>query len=91
MDPGPVPPELSHLTCIEQILILRFKVCMTVFRLHGGQYGYNGQVIIFDQDVTEMATSLPHSLDLLSNVLIIRRETDDVSAFKEFRVRKKVV
>ena len=91
MEPGMVPPELDGLTLIEQILISRVKVCMTVFRLHGGQYGYNGQVINFNQDVSEMTKRLPHSLDSLSNILIIRRESDDVSTFKEFRVRKSVV
>ena len=64
---------------------------MSVFRLHGGQLGYNGQVINFNQDVTEMAISLPHSLDLLPNILIIRRESDNLSSFKEFRVRKRIV
>lgn len=91
MDPGIVPDELLGLTFIEQILISRVKVCMTVFRLQGGQYGYNGRVINFNQDVCEMANSLPHSLDSLSNVLVIRRDSEDVSSFSEFRVRKRVV
>ena len=91
MEPGLVPSELSGLTYIEQILISRVKVVKTVFRLHGGQYGYNGQVINFNQDVSVMATSLPHFLNSLSNILIVRRGSDDVFAFKEFRVRKNVV
>lgn len=56
MDPGPVPEVLSGLSFIEQILISRAKVCLTVFKLQGGQYGYNGNVINFNQDISELAT-----------------------------------
>lgn len=91
MQPGVVPEELTGLTFIEQILISRVKICLTVFRLRGGQFGYNRQVINFNQDVSELARSLPHTLDSLSNVLIIRRETENLSSFSEFRVRKMVV
>lgn len=91
MDPGIVPEQLTGLSFIEQLLISRVKVCLTVFKLRGGQYGYHGQVINFNQDVTELATLLPHSLTSLSNVLIVRRQTEDVTSFSEFRVRKNKV
>lgn len=48
MDPGIVPPQLSGLRLIEQILIARVKVSMTVFHLRGGQYGYNRKIINFN-------------------------------------------
>lgn len=88
IDPGPVPEPLTGLSFIEQLLISRVKVCLTVFKLRGGQYGYNRQVINFNQDVTELATVLPHSLNSLSNVLIVKRQRDTLTTFSEFRVRK---
>ena len=88
MNPGPVPEPLTGLTFIEQLLISRVKVCLSVFKLRGGQYGYHRQVINFNQDVTEFATRLPYTLNMLTNVLIVRRQTDDITSFSEFRVRK---
>ena len=83
---------LEHLKVLTApLLISRVKVFLTVFKLRGGQYGYNGQVINFNQDVNELATRLPHTLASLSNVLFVRRETDDLSAFSEFQVRKRKV
>lgn len=88
MDPGQVPAQLKDLSFLEQLLISRVKVCLSVFKPRVGQFGYHGQVINFNQDVSELATLLPHSLDSLSNVLIVRRRTDNISSFSEFRVRR---
>lgn len=83
-----MPEELSGLTMMEQTLISPIKPFLTVFRLRGGQFGYNRQIINFNQDISELVTELPHALRSLSNNVIVRRETDDLSSFFEVRVRK---
>ena len=92
VNPGIVPDELKNLSLIEQILISPIKPIVTVFSLtRNGQYGYNGQIIHFEQNLTDIVTELPHSLNNLSEAIIIRRPNADPSNFSEFRVRKQNV
>ena len=74
------------MTIIEQILISPVKPFLTLFKLSGGQYGYRGHIINFNQDISGLAQQLPHTN--LSEIVIIRKPTDAVSAFSEFRVRR---
>ncbi|PKY12906.1 hypothetical protein RhiirB3_322927, partial [Rhizophagus irregularis] len=88
MDPGEVPEELRDLTEIEEMLIARAFTVMSVYRLRGGQYGYRGNVINFPQDVHEFATRLPRN-PLSLEILIIRRHSaSDLTAFRDFTVRR---
>jgi hypothetical protein len=88
MDPGEVPEELQGLTDIEEMLIAKAFTVMSVYKLRGGQYGYRGNVINFPQDIHEFATRLPrHPLSL--EVLIVRRHSaSDLTAFRDFTVRR---
>lgn len=91
MSPDDQPDELKGLTFMEQVLISPIKPSITLFRLRGGQYGFSGNVISFEQNLSNLVTQLPHTLDSLSEFVIIRRPTDNVTAFREFRVRKQIV
>lgn len=88
MSPGDQPEELKGLTFMEQTLISPIKPFLTVFRLKGGQYGFNGDVISFEQNLSILVKQLPDSLTSLSGFVIIRRSSDDLSSFREFRVIK---
>ena len=90
MDPGPVPPELSGLTQVEEMLISAVMPMMSVYRLPNGQYGYSGHVINFPQDVLSFASTLrrlPSQLD----VVVVRKEGVGHSPHRDFRVRRHVV
>ena len=61
MDPGEVPNELQGLTEVEEMLIAQVFTVMSVYRLRGGQYGYQGNVINFSQDIREFTKRLPRT------------------------------
>ena len=89
MYPGDIPLQLQGLSQIEQILISPIKPIVQVFHLTAnGQYGYRGQVINFGQDITQIVTQLPHLLNSISELFIVRDPNLDLSRFREFRVRK---
>lgn len=92
MQPGEIPDELKGLSILEQSLIAPIKPFMMLFKLQrNGQWKYNGNCISFNQDITELVTEIPRTLDSLSELVIIRRPTDDVSQFSQVRVRKRVI
>jgi hypothetical protein len=64
LDPGLIPPEISELTDVEVRLLARIIVFAKLVRYEGrfGQYGFNGQVILFAQDVNEVTELLPNML-----------------------------
>ena len=49
-DPGDVPPQLPGLTQVEEMLIARACATMRVYRLKGGQRGFEGHVVNVSQD-----------------------------------------
>ena len=49
MDPGIVPPELTGLIQIKEMLISHIMPMMSV---HHGQYGYSGHVVNLPQNVS---------------------------------------
>lgn len=87
MDPGDVPEELRDLTEIEEMLIAQVFPVMSVYRLRGGQLGYRGHVINFPQDVQEFTTRLPRYPSSL-DVLIVRRQSENSTSFRDFTVRR---
>lgn len=89
MDLGGVPPELTNLSLIEQILIARVHPVVSVFTIRGQQRGYNGHVLNFVQHVEQVATKLPHFVGLLNSILLVNRETPD--GLIQFKVRSRVV
>lgn len=91
MDPGPVPNELSGLTYVEQQLIARVHPVMNVYKIKGHQIGYSGNVINFPQEVTELASKLPHRVHDLTSLLVMRVKQANEEGFVEFHVRAKKV
>lgn len=86
MDPGKVPPSLEGLSQIEEMLIARVCPIMCVFRLKGGQRGYNGHVLNLPQDLQGFLDKLPcHVSDL--PVILIRRHGSD-NTHRDCRVRR---
>src|SRR4051794_3861194 len=73
------------------MLIARVFPVMSVYRLRGRQHGYRGNVINFPQDVEEFATHLPRHLSSL-DVLIVRRQfANNLTTFRDFKVRRNKV
>lgn len=86
---GSVPDVLKDLSLIEQLLIARVHPVVQVYRLVGGQTGYSGHVINFFQDVREVATSLPHVLSDVND--IVKVSYDKLLFHKDFKIRKHCV
>ena len=80
--------ELLDLTYIGQ-LIARIHPVVSVMKLKGHQYSYQGNVINFPQDIKEIARELPHTVEGLSSVITVKttKETNPV----EFQVRAEKV
>ena len=76
MQRGEIPAELAVLTFVEQVAIARVHPMVSVYKLKFGQLGYSGQVISFPQNVNSLATSLPLSIDQISQFVILRRGGD---------------
>ncbi|KAE8740153.1 hypothetical protein FOCC_FOCC014351, partial [Frankliniella occidentalis] len=85
MDPGVVPLELQDLSMVEQDLISLVHPIISVFRVKGCQYGYRGNVINFPQNVSEVASKLPHRVEDLSSILTVRTR-DEINPI-DFYVR----
>lgn len=85
MDPGPVPPELSGLTHIEQILIAQVHPIISMYRIRGAQYVYSGQVIHFYQNINEYIRVLPVNPADLPSTLVFNKNTS--SGHVTFRAR----
>ncbi|KAK3926025.1 52 kDa repressor of the inhibitor of the protein kinase [Frankliniella fusca] len=86
MDPGEVPSELKDLSFIEEQLISLIHPVSSVFKLKGLQFGYSGNVINFSQDVSSFAKKLPHKVEELPSVLLLKYQDEKTNA-KYFSVR----
>jgi len=72
---GPIPEELRNLTCIEELLIARVRVCGSIVRL--GQrnnpssfFGIKGLLVFLPQDTTRLINLLPMSPASLSDIMV---------------------
>lgn len=82
MDVGIVPPVLTGLTMVEQILIARVHAVVSVFKIRGQQRAYSGHVINFVQNIETVYNSLPNLRSLDSIVIMNRRSHVGVVQFK---------
>ena len=73
MDPGSVPAELQGLSKVEELLIARAFPIMSIYRKHGGQRGYNGNVLNLPEDTQGFLNSLPANVGGLP-ILVIRKQ-----------------
>lgn len=69
------------------MLIAQIFPVISVYCLRGGQYAYRGNVINFPQDVLEFTTRLPRHPPLL-DILVVRRQSANRLAFRDFNVRR---
>ncbi|KAK3924474.1 ATP-dependent DNA helicase, partial [Frankliniella fusca] len=68
---GNIPEELQGLSYVEELLISKIHPMISVYRLRGGQYAYNGNVINFRQDVATFCNQLPHAVCVLNGLLSV--------------------
>ena len=61
---------LAVLTQVEEMFISRANPILQVTHAHGGQYKYSGHTICFPQDISNLATYIPHLVSSL-NILIV--------------------
>jgi len=85
MDPGIVPEELRDLTHVEEQLIARTHTQLSVHSIRGQQLQYSGNVISFSQNVSSFAKILPHRIEDLPEIIIVR--TGNNVRHTDFRVR----
>ena len=85
MDPGLVPPQLQGLFSVEQMLIAKIQPVMRIYQLRSsggpGQYRYQGNIINFAQNISDITRFLPRHPKLL-NIILVRRASDN--GFVEF-------
>lgn len=72
MLPGDQPPELKMLSPVEEQLIALVHPVISVYRLKSGQFGFSGNVINFAQNINTISLLLPHSIDYISNYIIVQ-------------------
>ena len=72
MDPDIQPPILTVLTQVEEMLISRANPILQVTHAHGGKYKYSSHTICFPEDISNIATYLPHLVSEL-DILIVQK------------------
>ena len=72
MDPDIQPSVLSILTQVEQFSFVMSTQFLQVTHSHGGQYKYYVHTISFPQDISNIATSLPHLISYL-DILVFHK------------------
>ncbi|KAK3921567.1 LOW QUALITY PROTEIN: putative LRR receptor-like serine/threonine-protein kinase [Frankliniella fusca] len=86
---GEIPPELTGLSYVEELLIAKVHPMISIYRLKGGQYGFRGNVINFRQDVSSFAKQLPHSLAVLKGLISVYSNTP--TFHRDFLIRRNAV
>lgn len=83
----PQPPELSSLTDIEQRLLSRITPFMKIVKMKNkfSQKWCKGQVVLFAQDVAELADQLPLNLSQ-AGILIISERKGNLEQHKELNI-----
>ncbi len=82
--PGTIPSELNGLSYMENQLITKIHVFMTVV-LSGDQYAQTDLSISFPVDVSESTSILPHNLNDC-NIVILSYETSQNGTHQNFKV-----
>ena len=98
MDPGDIPSYLPELSQIEEEIIARCHVQMSVRKYRGQQYKYTGHYVSFIQDTIKTVSVLPN-LPADLDVVVIRPTDEQLQRNpryqqqfgNEFRVRRGAV
>lgn len=92
MDPGSMPDELKQLNDTEEQLIGRVKVVCSVYKLKGGgQYGYSGSVINFQQDTSQLARKLPTHPSKSLTIVVAKGTNKDRFKVSALKIRSALV
>lgn len=92
MEVFPIPPEISNLSEVEQRLLSRIIPFMKLIKVQNrfSQSWCKGQVILFAQDVIEVAEQLPLPLTQ-TGLLIVLETRENVANQKEFQINMKKI
>lgn len=71
--PGDIPDELKSLTSMEVRMIQRMIPFMKIVKYQGrfGQYGLQGQAVLFARDVTEVLDILPRKPNSMDLIMVV--------------------
>lgn len=86
MDPGVVPPCLRQLNQVEEMLIARACLVMSVYCKFGSQRGYKGHVLNMPQDVQGFLDRLPCEVSQLPVLVVHCHGTENTHT--DLRVRR---
>ena len=90
MGPSIQPAVLAVLTQVEEMLISRANPILQVTHVHGGEYKYYFHTIFFSQDISNIATSLPHFTSYL-DIFVIRKCNSTNNPYELFVSRTHVI
>jgi hypothetical protein len=95
LDPIPhgrsYPFHLPELHPTEQQLIAPAYVVMRAYRMEKGNYGYKGQCLNLQQNIQDVADSLPQRVEDLPICWIRKRNQQTPEGHRDFRVRRAAV
>ena len=91
-----VPIELSDLSDAEKMLIQRVSPIIPLHHIKNGVFGLSGHVCAFEQDITDMATTLPrfgNEAGVVKVIQVIQAEigNDKSASNRSFKVRRHAV
>ncbi|KAK3910147.1 ATP-dependent DNA helicase [Frankliniella fusca] len=86
---GNIPPELTGLSYLEELLISKVHPMISIYKLKGGQYGFKGNVINFRQDVSTFTKQLPYSITILKGIISVCCNTPGFH--KDFLIKRNVI
>ena len=85
---------LEKLSAVEERLIAKVAVVQKVYRLSNGIQRYQGNVLNLEQNVEEIVSQLPRTLDT-AGIIIVRKPNhsgaDDPNGYIDFRVRRREI
>jgi Helitron helicase-like domain at N-terminus len=93
LNPGPIPFEILSLTKLETRLLARVKLYLKIVKYTGsfGHYGFNGQNILFAQDIFEIVEKLPTMLPLTleeADIIVVTEELDNIIKTREYQINR---
>ncbi|GIY57521.1 ATP-dependent DNA helicase [Caerostris darwini] len=96
LDPASIPEVIAELSQAEQRVSSRIIPFVKIIKLSGifGQYCFQGQAVLFAQDVFEVTENLPNMLPRTTNnagIVVITERLENINVTRQFSVcRQKV-
>ena len=81
-----------HATMIEEMLVAPILTIFRVYILPSGAVKYQGNVINYEQSLTELATALPRFVEDIPATIVVRKSNPTFpEGYKDFDCRRRVV